>query len=70
MAYVSSIIPRLPLSERVTAYFGALREERARRAVYRQTLGELRSMTARDLADIGIDAGQIEEIAHAHAYGR
>ncbi|MFM2356373.1 MAG: hypothetical protein RLZZ528_2109 [Pseudomonadota bacterium] len=70
MAYVSSVLPRLSLSERVTAFLGDFREERARRALYLRTLGELRSMSARDLADIGIDAGQIEDIAHAHAYGR
>ena len=70
MAYVSSASFRPSLTERVSAFVATLRENRARRALYLKTLSELGAMSDRELADIGISAIQIEDIARAHAYGR
>ncbi|GGE36502.1 DUF1127 domain-containing protein [Actibacterium pelagium] len=45
------------------------RENLATRKLYLDTINELQSLDDRDLADIGISRGQIEDIARAHAYG-
>ena len=45
----------------------AYRKSAARRAAYRRTLRELRSMSDRELADIGIYRGEISNIASAAA---
>ena len=54
--------------------FGALiekvRDQRRRNRVYRQTLNELRSLTDRDLADLGIAQSMIGAIAMEAAYGK
>lgn len=70
MAYVSSVRSFPTLADHVSAFLTNLRDQRARRAVYEKTLRELGSMTDRELADIGISALQIEDIARKHAYGR
>ena len=46
-----------------------LQDNRARAAVYRQTIRELNALTARDLADLGIHRSMISRIAHEAAYG-
>jgi len=58
------------LRDRVTAIFNALSEARAQRKVYTRTLDELRSMSDRDLTDLGISAAQIPFIAREAAYGK
>lgn len=54
--------------------FGALvekfRDQRQRNRVYRQTLNELRSLTDRDLADLGIARSMIGAVAMEAAYGK
>lgn len=47
-----------------------MQENRARRVVYRQTLRELNSLTARDLDDLGINRTMIPGLAHEAAYGK
>ncbi|TMV89735.1 DUF1127 domain-containing protein [Thioclava sp. BHET1] len=42
----------------------------ARRKVYRQTLGELRSLSARELDDLGLHASMITRVAYEAAYGK
>lgn len=46
-----------------------MQENRARRAVYRQTLRELNALTARDLDDLGISRSMITRLAHEAAWG-
>ena len=46
-----------------------LADAAAKRKVYRTTLTELQSLSARDLADLGIAPSSIEEIAYEAAYG-
>jgi uncharacterized protein YjiS (DUF1127 family) len=71
MAYVSSHrASRHSIFEFAADIVASLKAERARRAVFNQTLGELRRMTDRDLADIGIARVQIEDIAYEAAYGK
>ena len=47
-----------------------LRDQRQRNRVYRQTLNELKSLTDRDLADLGIARSMIGAIAMEAAYGK
>lgn len=61
---------RLSLANHIAAYVASYKEARARGAAYDRTLGELRAMTDRDLADIGIARIQIEDIAYKAAYGK
>lgn len=44
-----------------------LREMRRRRAVYARTVGELSTLSHRDLMDIGIDRGDIATVARQAA---
>lgn len=44
------------------------REAAAKRQTYRKTLAELESLSARDLADLGIAPSSIREIAYRAAY--
>ncbi len=41
-----------------------------RRAIYRQTVRELESLSARDLNDMGIHRSTIETVAREAAYGK
>lgn len=71
MAYVSSHrAPRHSIFELAAGIVASLKAERARRVVFNQTLGELRRMTDRELADIGISRVQIDDIAYEAAYGK
>lgn len=58
------------LAERVSDFFAALAEARARRAVYRQTLRELKALSGRELADLGIPRSTITRVALEAAYGK
>jgi uncharacterized protein YjiS (DUF1127 family) len=46
-----------------------LREERKRRRIYSETYNELRSLSDRELADIGISRADLVDIARDAAYG-
>ncbi|RJL18352.1 DUF1127 domain-containing protein [Paracoccus siganidrum] len=46
-----------------------MQENRARRAVYRQTVRELNALTARDLNDLGISRSMIPSLAREAAWG-
>jgi uncharacterized protein YjiS (DUF1127 family) len=48
---------------------GILRNWKLRRE-YRQTVRALSAMSARDLADIGLDCSAIPGAARAHVYGK
>lgn len=61
---------RFSLSEFAAQLVASVKENRARRAIYNRTLDELRMMSDRDLADIGIARVQIEDIAFEAAYGK
>ncbi|MGC9370558.1 MAG: DUF1127 domain-containing protein [Paracoccaceae bacterium] len=67
-------------AERITAeHFGIFeglrgllrdfQEKRARRRLYRQTVRELSTLNARELADLGIHPTMIQRLAHEAAYG-
>lgn len=71
MAYASHIhSTQHGIFARVDATLKAFAEARAQRRVYRQTLGELRALSGRDLADLGISRSEIPFIAREAAYGK
>lgn len=71
MAYaITHRSSRFSISEFVAHFVASWKADRQRRALYNRTLGELRAMTDRDLADIGISRLQIGDIAREAAYGK
>lgn len=42
----------------------------ARRSIYKQTQRELSTLTQRELSDLGLSSGMINEVAYEAAYGR
>ncbi|MEM6595637.1 MAG: DUF1127 domain-containing protein [Pseudomonadota bacterium] len=54
--------------DRVRAIFADLTERAARAKVYRTTLGELKELSNRELADLGIHRSEIKRIAYEAAY--
>ncbi|KEP70949.1 hypothetical protein DL1_14175 [Thioclava dalianensis] len=54
----------------LSAVMTKVSEAFARRKVYRQTLGELRSLSARELDDLGLHASMITRVAYEAAYGK
>lgn len=71
MAYVSTsrAVSGRP-SERLSGLFAGLGVALARRRVYARTLAELRQLTDRELADLGISRMSIGDVAREAAYGR
>lgn len=57
------------LRTRLLSAIQRMQEGRARRAVYRQTLRELKALTTRDLDDLGINRSMITRLAHEAAWG-
>jgi len=58
------------LGNRFAAFRAQLADNAAKRKIYRQTVSELEALSARDLADLGIDRGLIKPIAMEAAYGK
>ena len=48
--------------------FNSIKKKLAQRAVYRQTVRELKSLTNRELADLGVNRYEIESLAKQHSY--
>lgn len=58
------------LAERLMTAFTAAKAELRRQRVYRRTLRELNALTERELADLGIHASMIQQIAREAAWGK
>ena len=70
MAYVnSSRATSLGVFDRVSALVASVKLSLQRRAVFRQTLHELSSLSDRDLADFGLNRSSIRSVAREAAYG-
>lgn len=70
MATVSNTyFPAPSLRGNVIHIWETMRENAAKRAVYRQTVKELESLSNRDLADLGLSRSAIRGIALEAAYG-
>jgi len=71
MAYVnSSRAVRVSFGDRVAAVASVIRAAVQRRQVYQQTISELRALSDRDLADLGIHRTLIGTVAREAAYGK
>ncbi|TJZ79950.1 DUF1127 domain-containing protein [Paracoccus hibiscisoli] len=57
------------LRTRLTTAIQRMQDNRARRAIYRQTVRELNALTTRDLDDLGINRSMIAGLAHEAAWG-
>lgn len=70
MAYAPTITDTpAGLAARVFHVLAYLADRRRKHALYHDTLSELSAMSDRDLADIGLRRGMIEDIARQAAYG-
>ncbi|WP_395541974.1 DUF1127 domain-containing protein [Neotabrizicola sp. sgz301269] len=71
MAYVNtSRVAAAQPTERFSGFFAGLGAALARRRAYSRTLTELRQLTDRELADLGISRVSIVDVAREAAYGR
>lgn len=58
------------LSQRIAAFRAGLADRAAKYRLYRRTQDELAMLSDRDLADLGIARGMINEVATEAAYGK
>ena len=56
--------------ERVGRIRAALGDRFARQTLYRRTLSELEALSDRDLADLGIARGDLQDLAREAAWGK
>lgn len=71
MAYVSSSrVAGHGLAERIGTAIRVVRDMIERRRVYNRTLRELRALSNRELADLGLDRAMITRVAAEAAYGK
>lgn len=71
MAYVnSSRSASLGLGDRLGAMVKSVAEALERRRMYNRTLRELRALSNRELADLGIHRSMITRVALEAAYGK
>jgi len=63
-------VPTHSLRTIFAEHFNTLREKMANRAIYRATVAELNTLSARDLADLGIHRSSIRSIAYEAAYAK
>lgn len=71
MAYVTDFFStdHRGLKDRIASVRKAFAQAREQRRVFNRTLAELRSLSARELCDLGISAAEIPYIAREAAYG-
>lgn len=71
MAYVnSSRTASLGIAERALNIVKSVRTAIERRRVYNQTVRELRALSSRELADLGLHPSMITRVALEAAYGK
>lgn len=63
--YISSSVPR---QSGAASFFGKLVQSYKNYRVFKTTRDELQALSARDLADLGIGASDINRIAYEAAY--
>lgn len=58
------------VADRLGEIMRRIRERMEKRRKYRQTVDELRTLSSRELNDLGIHESMIERIAYEAAYGK
>ncbi len=67
----TTIIRTTPtITDRISAFFVGLNDNRRRYSVYRQTMRELDGLTDRELNDLGLHRSEIERVAVDAAYSK
>ena len=56
--------------DRIATWLDSLRTAMARRAIYRQTVRELRALSDKELTDLGLDRTMITRMALEAAHGK
>ena len=69
MASISETYVNSGVSHSFNATLSALIERVARYRAYRTTLNELKSLSARDLSDLGMNPSNIRSVAYEATYG-
>jgi uncharacterized protein YjiS (DUF1127 family) len=67
MTYVTQSRPA-SIWQRLSDVMANLAERRAQDRAYRSTVAQLSALSSRDLLDMGVHPGDIEEIAYQAAY--
>lgn len=70
MAYISSQRANGSVADLLAKVVANVKEALERRAVYNRTLRELRSLSDRELNDLGMSRAALRSIAVEAAYGR
>jgi uncharacterized protein YjiS (DUF1127 family) len=71
MAYVNSTrAASFGIVDRAATVVKSLRTALERRRVYKQTVRELRALSSRELADLGLHPSMITRVALEAAYGK
>ncbi|QHQ35882.1 DUF1127 domain-containing protein [Algicella marina] len=71
MAYLNqTIAANGTFTEKATAAFRVLQERYAQHKLYKRTLRELRELSARELADLGLSHANLHSIAYESVYGQ
>ena len=69
MAYATQTLTlSAGISARLTAVVANLKDSMARRAMFKQTVRELSTLSNRELADLGLSRSMIKSIAYEAAY--
>ena len=70
MAYVSaSLNSHTSLLERVSAFIARQRQAYADHRLYTKTMNELKSLSSRELADLGLCRSSLHDVAYKAVYG-
>ena len=69
VAQVQNAATSAGLRGRLMGVVKRMQENRARAAVYRQTVRELNELSTRELSDLGISRSMISRLAHEAAWG-
>lgn len=70
IAHIHNAAAATGFAGRLSAAIQRMQENRARRAIYRQTVRELNALTDRDLTDLGISRSMVGHLAHEAAWGK
>ena len=71
MAYLNATRMRRPgLVDRLAALVAGTKDSWRRYSLYRQTLRELNALSARELADLGLNRSTLTSVALEAAYGK
>lgn len=68
MTAVTENFTTLPAAE--SGFFDRLKDQIARRRIYKRTHAELSALSTRELDDLGISRSMITRLSHEAAYGK